>query len=177
MLAGMLNSNMGNQDFISQAQALADTLLAQKKTCEADMASLAELLRGLNKKLAAIDVLLEGSEQVIRESQREQSATQESAENTATEKEDLTELVRDLTRGADTYGIRPRDITKSLAEAGKKFSAQYASNAMYRLKNRGEVVEYQGRYYWKGFEPPQAKGVIGAAEIFGRSSAHQQQTP
>lgn len=77
------------------------------------------------------------------------------------EQDNATERVREIIKGSGPAGVRPRDITRKLRELGVNVSSQFASNVLWRLKNKTEEIEkIGGRYAWKRkFLPPPSRAI------------------
>jgi len=71
-----------------------------------------------------------------------------------TSDENQTDKAKEVMKEAGTIGVKPRDITRRLRERGVNVKDTFASNFLWRMKNKTkEVVEVNGRHYWKGNEP------------------------
>jgi len=68
--------------------------------------------------------------------------------------ENMTSRAKEIMQEAKSLGVRPRDITRRLRLDGVQVKDTFASNFLWRMRNKTqEVVEVGGKYYWKGFEP------------------------
>lgn len=137
-------------DLTQVRQQLEDALAALKRDC----AALEMELTYKRKRMDALEFLLVG-ERVDVPSSSPAPPERDAEDN-------HTEMVRNIIRAAGVAGVRPRDITKRMQSNGIPVKTQFASNVLWRLKNNTkEITEFGKRYYWKGFEPAQAKTVGG----------------
>jgi hypothetical protein len=66
----------------------------------------------------------------------------------------LTSKAKEVMKAAGKAGVKPRDITRKLKQQGVDVKSTFASNFLWRMKNKThEVVQVGDRHYWKGFEP------------------------
>lgn len=59
-----------------------------------------------------------------------------------------TSVARELIRRAKDHGISPKELSAAMEASGNPVSPSFASNALMRMKIRGEVIEEDGRYVW-----------------------------
>jgi small-conductance mechanosensitive channel len=68
--------------------------------------------------------------------------------------ENLTSKAKEVMKAAGKAGVKPRDLTRKLKQQGVDVKSTFASNFLWRMKNKThEVVAIGDRHYWKGFEP------------------------
>jgi small-conductance mechanosensitive channel len=71
-----------------------------------------------------------------------------------TDDENFTSKAKEVMKAAGAMGVKPRDLTRRLKQQGVDVKATFASNFLWRMKNKThEVVAVGDRHYWKGFEP------------------------
>jgi hypothetical protein len=68
--------------------------------------------------------------------------------------ENFSSKAKEIMKAAGTGGLKPRDLTRKLRQQGADVKDTFASNFLWRMKNKThEVITIKGRHYWKGFEP------------------------
>lgn len=77
-----------------------------------------------------------------------------SAEEEKPDEENFTSRAKEIMKAAGQAGVKPRDITRRLKQQGLAVKDTFASNFLWRMKNKThEVVQVGDRHYWKGYKP------------------------
>lgn len=130
-------------------------LIDAREELQRECADLQAQLSAKSRRLDALNILL------AEEAPSSQNLfpMQEEAEEL-----NLTAKAKEILKGMGSAGARPRDITRRLKQMDMDAKNTFASNFLWRMKNKTrEAVEYQGRYYWKGFEPENQEAPGGAS--------------
>jgi hypothetical protein len=122
-----------------------------------DCLSLQVQLEGKKVRLQAVEILLTDEKPTIA------SEDQNLLPGIVDEEDSRTDKAKEIIRNSRGKGVKPRDITRGLGQQGLKVGTGFASNLLWRLKNKThETVEHNGRHYWKGFEPTIQRAPGGA---------------
>jgi hypothetical protein len=113
-----------------------------------EIAALQAQIAHKTTRLEALGIVIEGEDSAPPAKQLQPAPTMP--------EESMTSRTREIVKDAKGAGVRPRDVTKKLRQRGSKPSTTFASNILFKFKQKNEVVLWDGKYYWKGFEPPQA---------------------
>lgn len=82
---------------------------------------------------------------------------------------DITDVARWAISQTGEDGFRPKDITTKVEALRGSLASGFVSNLLFRLKKKGEVVEYAGKYYLPRFDPQPRLNMNAGKD--------QQQTP
>ena len=67
--------------------------------------------------------------------------------------EDITGVARDVIGSTEESGFKPKEITAKLTRMNFIVASGFVSNLLFRMKKRGEIVEYNGKYFLPKFDP------------------------
>ena len=67
--------------------------------------------------------------------------------------QDMSETARKIIGGTGEAGFWPKQITAELKKLKFEVGSGFASNLLFRMKKRGEVVEHNGKYFLPKFDP------------------------
>jgi hypothetical protein len=138
---------------VTDTTQIRQQLLALRHSLKLECASLETQLEGKKRRLDALEVLLAEDEEVAAK-----PVQQPTLPGIATEEGTATEAAKAIIKASKTRGVWPREITKGVRQKGHPVANGFASNLLWKLRTKTrEVVEHEGRNYWKGFEPEAAR--------------------